>query len=382
MIQIYVVARRSCRRARTSSCALDRPRRRVGRERARARGAAANDSREARRVGRDHDLLRGLRPTRAQHEPDAGLCRGRCRSARSPRTSSGRGRSRAVLRCRARRRFRTDRRRRTPLNAIAAPVAPPLRRIPSCSCGPSRRGARMPATIAATATASTSAYAHQRRPLRARARCGRLSRSTGLGAMNVRSASAAPISARHWRSSHANSSIEREAAQRVLLERALDGGDEPQRDVGALLGQVRRRLVHVLHRNGDEVLARERHLGGQQLVEDDAERVHVGRGRDRLTARLLGREVVARAEHRAGLRHALLDVERARDPEVGHLRLAVAVEQDVLRLHVAMYEPMLVREGERVGDRQRELDARVAPEAGPSARRAASGSRRRRTRRR
>ena len=38
----------------------------------------------------------------------------------------------------------------------------------------------------------------------------------------------------------------------------------------------RRRRVDVLHRDGDEVLAGERHLAGQQLVEDDPERVDVG----------------------------------------------------------------------------------------------------------
>ena len=92
---------------------------------------------------------------------------------------------------------------------------------------------------------------------------------------------------------------------------------------------------------------RERQLAGEQLVEDDAERVDVGALADRLALRLLGRDVVGGAEHGAGLRHALADVERARDPEVGHLRGAVAVQQHVLRLHVAVHEPVRVRERER-----------------------------------
>src|SRR5918995_584199 len=58
-----------------------------------------------------------------------------------------------------------------------------------------------------------------------------------------------------------------------------------------------------------------------------------------------------------------LDVDRAGDPEVGHLRLAFFVQQDVLGLHVAVDQSALVREAERarhlqgeeegVADRQR-----------------------------
>ena len=51
----------------------------------------------------------------------------------------------------------------------------------------------------------------------------------------------------------------------------------------------------------------------------------------------------------------MLDVERAGDPEVGHLCAAVA-QQHVLRLHVAMHDPALVREGERRRDLAAELD--------------------------
>jgi hypothetical protein len=46
-------------------------------------------------------------------------------------------------------------------------------------------------------------------------------------------------------------------------------------------------------------------------------------------------------------------------PEVGDLRLAVAVQEDVLRLHVAVDETVRVREGETARDLQRELDSPV-----------------------
>ena len=155
---------------------------------------------------------------------------------------------------------------------------------------------------------------------------------------------------------------------------------EPRAARRAAARDARRRLVHVPHRDRDEVVALERRLARQQLVEHDAERVDVRQRVDLLAARLLGRDVVARAEHRPGLRHPC-DVERARDPEVGHLRLPVAVEQDVLRLHVAVHEPAGVRERERA----RDLDASPSASptgSGPRCRRAPSGSRRRRTRRR
>ena len=160
------------------------------------------------------------------------------------------------------------------------------------------------------------------------------------------------------------------ALRRVLGERPLDGGLESRRHVRPPRAEARRRLVHVAERDRDEVVAGERDVAREQLPEHDAERVDVCRRRDRLAARLLGREVLARAEHRTGLRHAVIDVERARDAEVRHLDLALAAEKDVLRLHVTVHEPLAVREGEPVGDRDRELERLRAPATAPTARRA------------
>jgi hypothetical protein len=147
----------------------------------------------------------------------------------------------------------------------------------------------------------------------------------------------------------------REAVARVLLQSALDGVGDARRDVGPQLEHVRRLLGHMPHCHGNEVLALERNVARQQLEEHDAERVDVGGGVHRPAARLLGRDVVARPEHGPGLRHAL-DVERSRDAEVGHLRLAVAVQQHVLRLDVAVNEPGRVREGESATDLRRHLE--------------------------
>ena len=112
------------------------------------------------------------------------------------------------------------------------------------------------------------------------------------------------------------------------------------------------------------VSAMEGDVAGEHLVEDDAERVDVGALVDVLAHRLLGGDVVGGAEHPAGRGHPLL-LERAGDAEVGHLRAPVGVDQDVLRLDVAVDEPAgmgaveaapdLDRVGDRLVDRQRPL---------------------------
>ena len=141
---------------------------------------------------------------------------------------------------------------------------------------------------------------------------------------------------------------------RVALLDALGGRGvhdrgERGRHLGALGLHVGELLSHVLHRDRDLVLALERDLAGEHLVEHDAERVQV-----RLTGHgpaegLLGRDVVGRAQHPAVRGQSLL-VERAGDPEVRDLRRALLVDQDVLRLHVAVHDVAGVRRPERAGD--------------------------------
>ena len=113
----------------------------------------------------------------------------------------------------------------------------------------------------------------------------------------------------------------------------------------------------MLERDGDEVVAWERHVAGEEA--------QTGRTRangpslsvpTRSPARLLGRDVVRRSHHCAGLGDAELDDERPRDPEVGDLGAAVAVQEDVLRFHVAVDDAALVRERQSTRDRQAEVD--------------------------
>ena len=108
----------------------------------------------------------------------------------------------------------------------------------------------------------------------------------------------------------------------------------------------------MLHRDRDLVLALERDLAGEHLVEHDAQRVEVRLAGDRLAERLLGRDVVGRAEHAPVGGQPLL-VERAGDPEVGDLGRALLVDQDVLGLDVAVDDVAGVGGAERAGDLDR-----------------------------
>ena len=109
-------------------------------------------------------------------------------------------------------------------------------------------------------------------------------------------------------------------------------------------------------------------LAGEDLEQDRAERVDVGRRcRPSCAAHLLGRHVAGRAEHRAGLRRAVersavadreaassrSPVEHARDAPVEHVDLAEVAEHDVRRLEIAMDDAARVREARSRGRRRR-----------------------------
>ncbi|HQN07898.1 MAG TPA: hypothetical protein PK569_10005 [Thermoanaerobaculia bacterium] len=88
-------------------------------------------------------------------------------------------------------------------------------------------------------------------------------------------------------------------------------------------------------------------------VERDAEGVKVGPAVERLRLRLLGGDVGGRPHQKAGLG---LDERpgRLRDAEVGEVRPAVRVEDDVLRLDVAVDDAAFVAVGEGVEERDGE----------------------------
>src|SRR4029079_19126252 len=134
-----------------------------------------------------------------------------------------------------------------------------------------------------------------------------------------------------------------------LRHSAGDDRVDARRDVRPDVTNTRNRLLDVLHRHGHEVVARVRRFPGQKLIEDDRERVLVRALVDSRAARLLRRDVLARAEEGGRLREAIRGLERTRDAEIGDLRDYVLVDEDVVRLHVAMDDAVVMREGESPG---------------------------------
>ena len=150
-----------------------------------------------------------------------------------------------------------------------------------------------------------------------------------------------------------------EAVLGPLGHRARHDRVQARRDVRPPLAHARHRLAHVLHGDGHEVLAGVGRLAGQKLVEDGRQRVLVGALVHTLPARLLGSDVLARAEKRSGLGEAVGGIERASDAEIRHLGDAVLVDEDVVRLHVSMDDAVLVRECEAPRDLVHEGDGLV-----------------------
>ena len=73
-----------------------------------------------------------------------------------------------------------------------------------------------------------------------------------------------------------------------------------------------------------------------------------------MALRLLGREVLRGAHDRPGQRHVRRT--RPRDPEIGNARPALVVEQHVVRLEIAVNDPVPVREAGRMEDLRHDVD--------------------------
>ncbi len=156
----------------------------------------------------------------------------------------------------------------------------------------------------------------------------------------------------------------------ILLERAQANGFHVRRDlqVGTPLARRNDRLQQVLGQDAHEAVGVERNHAGQHVVHDAAHRVDVHAVIGRLPLRLLGRHVLGRSEDHPGLRQpravVVVGADDLRDPEVQHLhevRAPLALNQeDVLRLHVAVDDPLPVRGAQPLGDLHEDA-ARAAP---------------------
>ena len=126
----------------------------------------------------------------------------------------------------------------------------------------------------------------------------------------------------------------------------------------------------------------ERHLAGEQLEEQAAERVDVDAGVDLAAGDLLGSDVIERADEAAGLGQAGLGGDVAGDAEVGDvgvLGALAAAEQDVGRLDVAVDQAGGVDRVEAVADLGDQLDRDRRLEPSLAGRAAWPGRRRRRS---
>src|SRR5207249_4979213 len=129
----------------------------------------------------------------------------------------------------------------------------------------------------------------------------------------------------------------RETPRGILLETASDGvGERAGHTVGERWGGPRELLADHVRDGG----ATERRRAGEGVPADEAERVEVAASVHRLATGLLGAHVLGGAYDLAGAGGA----QRLRDAEVGDEGAAGGVvEQDVVRLHVAVDHAARVR---------------------------------------
>ena len=116
--------------------------------------------------------------------------------------------------------------------------------------------------------------------------------------------------------------------------------------------------------NVHAAVALERDLSGEHLVQNDSERVDVGLPGHLVSQCLLRRHVVGRPDHLPGAGQVLrLELQVARDAEVGDLGAPLLVDQDVVRFHVTVDELALVSCLQRAADLDRVGDGLARPAA-------------------
>ena len=154
---------------------------------------------------------------------------------------------------------------------------------------------------------------------------------------------------------------------RVLLEAPPDHAFQLLRQLGPDLRHGRRLVLQHGRQELDRVHAAERTLSGRDLEQHHAEGEDVGALVHLLAARLLGGHVVRRADDQALPRRGEGLESRGRDvvarhgqlgqAEVEHLDPASLVgDHHVARLQVAVHDPRGVGGGERVGDRDGQVE--------------------------
>jgi hypothetical protein len=135
---------------------------------------------------------------------------------------------------------------------------------------------------------------------------------------------------------------------RVLLQALQADRFQVAVDAGVEVARPHRLALRDLEQSGQRRLGPERRSAGQQFVQDRPQAVHVhGRGEPFLRGRLFGGHVAGGADNGARLRQALPTLDALGQAEVGDVRLALRVQEDVGRLEVAVQDAALVREMDR-----------------------------------
>ena len=137
----------------------------------------------------------------------------------------------------------------------------------------------------------------------------------------------------------------------VLFQAAQNEPAKVRRELRIEIAGIARRLALVLDPDRERRVALERDSPGRHLVKDDAERVDVGAGVDRLALDLLRAHVFRGPDHDPRPGDAL-PLERAGDTEIHDVDAAALVDHDVLRLEVAVDDAVAVGLGQAPGDLQ------------------------------
>ena len=177
---------------------------------------------------------------------------------------------------------------------------------------------------------------------------------------------------------------ERRLAEIAERAREVAGGREAIVRVGGC--GLRDRRIDLFGHTGDQrrvreprggdgmrCVAVERRTAGQHLVGHRAERVHVRARADVRHRDLLRSDVRDRSDRTIGRQVLRLGAERLRDPEVDDLDLTVRREEDVLRLHVPVDDPLGVCVVERSRDAARDVARHRGVEASEALEQRAEG---------
>ena len=152
--------------------------------------------------------------------------------------------------------------------------------------------------------------------------------------------------------------------------------DHFQLAIGPRVHQPRRQRLLLEHQqHGVDRRSRlKRRPAGEHLVENRAQAIDVA-GRSELTATaggLLRGHVARRAENRAGERQIRVGLDPLGQAEIGHVRPAVVVDQDVRRLQIAVQHACAMGKVDRLGTRApaapplRAAASAPRPTAGPA----------------